>query len=236
MPDSGFAGYDPVYDAYGIIQGYNPSGSQGNNTQAPQGYVNGQKYYAPVPFNPDGISGVNAPGYLDFGSNYDSTPGSPGSSDYFYYGNYGEALAASNPTHGAISYGSGQTNKLAPGQGDLFINGQDQSSYAQLAAQGIGAPDPTSPNGVKAYDQYTEPGYRAPTTSQAAPQGTQSYDTMGNAISPAQASPTAFYFGDNGSMGSVQGTFSNNTPGQPSQFYQSQNPALQALTQSRSPN
>lgn len=211
-----------------------------------QGYVNGNKYYAPVPFNPTSGGGPNIPGYIDFGSDYNPNPGAPGNNDYFFYQNYGEALAASNPTHAPIVYGSGQTNKLAPGQGDLYINGVDQSSYAQLAAQGIGTrnpdfgvvrtPESSSSNipPVIPYTQYTEPGYRPPTQTAAAPQGTQSYDRNGNPISAAQAAPTAFLFGDNGSKGSLSGTFSNTTPGQASTFYQSQNPALYALRQSRS--
>lgn len=204
--------------------------------QSLQGYVNGKKYYAPVPYNPAGDTGVNAPGYIDFGENFTPELGSPGQYDYFYYGNYGEALAAVNPGGKPISYGSAPTNSLDPGQGNPTINGIDYTqgaAYANQASQGIGTANPNSPNGIDQFNQYTEPGYKTTQYSQAALTGTQSYGQEGQIAAPSGNQAT-FLFGNNGSAGSVSGTMSNTTLGQSTQFYQ--NPALQALTQSRSQN
>lgn len=255
MPDNA-TGYDPL------------SGLNSGNLdfQSLQGNLGGYLYNAPVAFNPDAIPGVNSQtGYIDFGANYNPNPGAPGNNDYLYYGNYGEALAASNPTHGAVSYGSAAENSLVgtPGNGDPMINGVDYTSgasYASLAAQGIGTYNPggigTPENGaassyITPYNQYTEPGYTAPTATATGPTGSQSYGPDGSALSGGY-NPTSFLYGNNGSAGSLSGTFTNTTPGQSSQFYQSEpgsltngtpstlgtlqpyNPALQALNTSRS--
>jgi hypothetical protein len=90
--------------------------------------------------------------------------------------------------------------------------------------------------GLTPYTQYTEPGYQPPQYSQAAPTGLQSYGPTGQTISAPSGNEATFLFGNNGSAGSLSGTLSNTTPGQSTQFYQNQNPALQALNQSRSQN
>lgn len=258
MADNGY-GYDPV-------TGLN---SGDLDFQSLQGTMGGQNYYAPVPFSNAGQSG-----YIDFGSQYNPAVGSGYNTDYLYYGNYGEALAASNPTHGAISYGSAQENSLAgtPGNGDPMINGIDYTqgaSYANMAANGQGtytAPGigvassgGTASNGLTPYTQYTDPTYEAPTATQAGPTGLQSYAPDGSPLAQGQSNATAFLYGNNGSQGSVYGTFTNNTPGQSAgNFYATEpgsltqgdpsanlgqfqtlnpaNPALQALTNQRSLN
>lgn len=230
--------------------------------QSLQGTLNGGAYYAPVPFNPAATSGFNQDGYIDFGANYNPDPSSAGNSDYFYYGNYGEALAASNPGGKAVSYGSAQTNSLVgtPGNGDPTINGVDYTqgaSYASEFKQGIGAPNPnyggyraadfgqgTPQSGIVPYNQYTEPGYKPHTETPAGPTGVQSYGPDGQPIATAAPGAQAgtFLFGNNGSLGSLSGTFSNNRPMESTQFFSGpqgynpapyQNPALQALNQSR---
>lgn len=189
-------GYDPV-------TGEN-SGNLGFQSQ--QGYVNGRPYYAPAPFNPGSYGGPDAPGYINFGSDYDPNTNQ---NDYTYSPFY---YVPSDP----ISYGSAPSNQLAPGQGNPTLNGID-----------------FTPSPSQETTQYSQPSMSA--RMQTAP------------------NPTAFYYGNNGSSGVVQGLFSNNTPGESSQFYQNEpstltqgdirtdlgrlnnpNPALQALTMSRS--
>lgn len=247
--------------------GYNPTGDQGGPYTSQQGTINGQNYYSPVAFNPSSIKnpdgsayGLNQNGYINFGSNYNPAPGSPGNTDYTYSSYY------QIPNGQKISYGSLPENQIAATntvgtQGyasDPTINGVDYTqgaSYANMFANsggkmGTANPDygsfrasdfgqggsipPTIP-----YTQYTEPGYKAPQYSSAAPQGQQSYGQQGQPIQGNQADPGVFYYGNNGSAGSLGGTFANNTPGQSSAFYQNQpasltqgdtNPALGQFT------
>lgn len=240
--------------------GYDPlSGLNSGNLdfQSLQGNLGGYLYNAPVAFNPGDFGGVNSPGYIDFGANYNPTVGAPGNNDYFFYGNYGEALAASNPGGKTISYGSAAENSLVgtPGNGDPTINGVDYTqgaSYASQLQNGMGTYDPSS-GSLAAYNQYTEPGYKAPTATATAPTGSQGYAPDGSTLYGGY-NPTAFLYGNNGNAGSLAGTFTNTNPGQSSQFFQSEpvsltngtpstlgtlqpyNPSLQALNTSRSQN
>jgi hypothetical protein len=252
------SGYTPVLGpatTSGDVIGYNPS-NQGSNYQSLSGYTGetptggGSNYYAPVQFGS---------GYIDFGSNYNPNLGAPGNNDYFYYSTYAQALEGGNNgvglkgTNGTISYGTLPENQIQATStlgtenngtlSDPTINGIDytqNASYAALAANGIGAPNPNlggyrvsdfgqgSPQpGIIPYTQYTEPGYKSPTATAAGPAGTQSYNAQGQAYTSAAPSMTpegmgtsgTFMYGDNGSAGTISGVFSNNTPGQTTQFY-----------------
>ena len=217
--------------------------------------MNGQNYYAPVPFDPNSLYQTPPPppntpgqnygynptppslqtGYINFGSDYnpDTNPNAYAFSPYFQL------------PKGPISYGTAPSKyQLSGNQGDPLINGIDYTqgmSYANLAAMGIGTPKQGA-SGVDPYTPTTEPGYKAPQYSQ--PSAPQTQDKF--------SAPTQFLFGNNGSAGVLNGVFSNNTPGEYSNFYQSGpmtqpgslskgvantmpvNPSLQALTMSRS--
>lgn len=154
-------------------------------------------------------------------------------------------------TNGKISYGTAHTNTIAPTstvgtmmgglESDPTINGIDYTqgaSYASLAAQGIGTqvpggvgtPESGPRNGrVIPYTTATDPG-NSFTQTAAGPTGIQTYNAQGQAITPSVptntpegfGTPGTFYYGDNGSKGSISGVFSNNTPGQATDFYQNE--------------
>lgn len=226
MADNGY-GYDPV-------TGLN----SGNlDFQSLQGTVAGKTYYAPVPYNPAQNGGLNQNGFIDFGSAYNPTTNPY---DYLYYGSYDDALVSGDHGLKPIVYGSAPTNSLAAtfASGDPTINGVDYTqgaAYAALASKGVGTYAPNSYGvndssktfggsaaGVTPYTQYTEPGYTAPTETAATPTGTKSYNTQGQEINGQNPSEGTFYYGDNGSAGSISGVFSDTTPGQASQFYQNE--------------
>lgn len=223
-------GLAPVTDpASGAIIGYNPA-NQGTGYQSLQGYTNetpsggGQLYAAPVAFHG---------GYIDFGANYNAQTDP---NDYFYYSDYAQALEGGNNgtglkgTNGTISYGSAPENQIQATstvgtmlgglESDPTINGIDYSqgaSYANLASNGIGTPENTyTTNGnsgtkIVPYTQYTEPGYKSPAETAAAPTETQSYNAQGQIIQSAPSSASedvTFLYGNNGSLGSLSGTLS----------------------------
>lgn len=229
-------GYTYVPDPTGQGQGgYNPTGDQGGNLTSLQGYLGesttggGSAYYAPVPFNPSSASSylLNDAGYIDFGSSYDPQTNP---NDYKYFGSgtdpaaaYMDALAASDPGGGKIVYGSVQ-NPLT--QAEQYGATQTVNGVTYNMAPGG---DPA--NFTK--DNFTQ--------TAAAPAGTQSFDASGQPVASPIESNTpegvgtegTFYYGNNGSLGSISGVFSNNTPGQSTNFY-SNEPA--SLIQNSSPS
>lgn len=232
------------------VVGYNPSGDQGGPFTQLQGSVGSNNYYAPVPFNPGDFGGLNAPGYIDFGSGYNPAPGSPGNNDYRYYGNYGEALGASDPGGKQISYGSAQNNQLTPQQSAPTINGNYEGTYAQQAAAGLGTANPNYVPG-STYDPNTGmSSWITPGLNGSAGTPSSEYGNTTNQISPytpttepgykapqysqpsapsstqPYSNPTGFGFWNNGSTDSLGGVFSNNTPGQSSAFYQNEPTSL----------
>lgn len=216
--------------AYGDAQWQQQA--QNANLTSLQGQVNGQKWYAPISFNPSSLNtkefsdqGVSFPdqnGYLYLGSGYDpnSNP-----EDYLYQPFF------YNPTgRNTISYGSASQNTVD--QSGSYGGLVGQTRISQGGINGVQTPQGVRGSGP-VVDNVT---YSQPDTPQ----------------SQTAANPwTAYMFGNNGDKGIIQGTFG---PGQngPTTFFQNQpsslnpapqqglgtltpwNPAMQALIQSRS--
>lgn len=246
-------GYDPLTGLNSGDLGFRSL--QGYTGETPGG--GGRAWYAPIAWDPTDPSNANpsgpGAGYLNFGQGYN-----PSALNDIYSSAAGSLLPQGvsftkdyfAPT--SVSYGSLPTNQVDPNK---TINGIDyNNSYADMFAKGQGSwvQSPGTPatagtpafNGLpggygskgaagsipgtpgtpavpgswslKQYDQYTEPGYKAPQYG-ASDERMQAY-----------TAPTSFQFGNNGSMGSISGTFSNDAPGQASGFYSNQPGSLTA--------
>lgn len=139
--------------------------------------------------------------------------------------NQATALAGQGTPYKAGGYLYGYGNPSDPSKSTTnftdvldpyFVGGKIiPSQYTMTAAQSVG------PAQFQMGGQVTTPGLSTYQTSRPS--------TATAAVPPSQAQVQAlnqpFLFGYNGSKGVLNGTFSNNTPGNPTTFYQSQNPA-----------